>query len=61
MVILFFTPSLFHNFSLEMVLTAVQFLLTCVYNVLGRALIILYPDNNFSGVSHGVDGEGGIY
>lgn len=42
MVILFFTSSLFHNFSLEIMLTAVQFLLTCVYNVLGRALIILY-------------------
>lgn len=40
--VIFFTPSLFHNFSLEIMLTAVQFLLACIYNVLGRALIILY-------------------
>lgn len=62
MVILFFTPSLFHIFSLEIMLTAVQFLPTCVYNVLGRALIILYILTIILvGVSHGVDGEGGIY
>jgi len=62
MVILFFTPSLFHNFSLELLLTAVQFLLTCVHNVLGRALIILYILTIILvGFSHGVERVGGIY
>lgn len=61
MVILFFTPSLFHNFSLEILLTAVQFLLTCVHNVLGRAGILYILTIILVGFSHGVEREGGIY
>lgn len=64
MVILFFAPSFFHGFFFlsENLLTAVQFLLTCVHNVLGRALIILYILTIIlTRFSHGVEREGGIF